>query len=124
MANIFGSATVNDFLPSSNDLFDTIDGFALSDTVTYNSPLSATSGVFVDLSITGFQNTGGSNYDRLISIENVTGSNFNDNISGNSGNNVLNGGGGIDTVSYLNAGAAVSVSLSTVVAQKHFGCWD
>ena len=106
---------MNDFLASTNDSFDTINGLALNDTVTYGS---ATSGVFVDLSITGFQNTGGSNYDRLISIENVTGSNFNDNISGNSGNNTLNGGAGIDTVSYRNAGAAVSVSLSTAVAQN------
>jgi Ca2+-binding RTX toxin-like protein len=121
MANINGSALVNDFLASSIELFDTIDGRALNDTVTYNSPGSATSGVFVDLSITGFQNTGGSNYDRLISIENVTGSNFNDNISGNSGNNTLNGGAGIDTVSYLNAGAAVSVSLSIAAAQNTLG---
>ena len=121
MANINGSDLVNDFLASSIELFDTIDGRALNDTVTYNSPGSATSGVFVDLSITGFQNTGGSNYDRLISIENVTGSNFNDNISGNSGNNILNGGAGIDTVSYLKAGAAVTVSLSTVAAQNTIG---
>jgi len=118
MANILGSAFLNDFLASTNDSFDTINGLALNDTVTYGS---ATSGVFVNLSITGFQNTGGSNYDRLISIENVTGSNFNDNISGNSGNNTLNGGAGIDTVSYRNAGAAVSVSLSTAVAQNTLG---
>jgi Ca2+-binding RTX toxin-like protein len=118
MANILGSALLNDFLASSNDSFDTIDGLALNDTVTYGS---ATSGVFVDLSITGFQNTGGSNYDRLISIENVTGSNFNDNISGNSGNNTLNGGAGIDTISYRNAGAAVSVSLSIAAAQNTLG---
>ena len=121
MANINGSDLVNDFLASGLDLFDTIDGRALNDTVTYNLPGSATSGVFVDLSITGFQNTGGSNYDRLINIENVTGSNFNDNISGNSGNNILNGGAGFDTVSYLNAGAAVTVSLSIVVAQNTIG---
>ena len=121
MANINGSDLVNDFLASGLDLFDTIDGRALNDTVTYNLPGSATSGVFVDLSIIGFQNTGGSNYDRLINIENVTGSNFNDNISGNSGNNILNGGAGFDTVSYLNAGAAVTVSLSIVVAQNTIG---
>ena len=118
MTNILGSALLNDKHASTNDLFDTINGLALNDSVTYGS---ATSGVFVDLSITGFQNTGGSNYDQLISIENVTGSIFNDNISGDSGNNILNGAAGMDTVSYLNAGAAVSVSLSIAYAQNTLG---
>ena len=33
-------------------------------------------------------------------IENLTGSAFNDTLAGNVGNNVLNGGAGIDTASY------------------------
>lgn len=53
-------------------------------------------GVRVDLANTGWQNTGGSGYDKLISIENVHGSQFNDEIYGNSGNNVLDGWLGAD----------------------------
>ena len=44
MANILGSAFLNDFLASTNDSFDTINGLALNDTVTYGS---ASSGVFL-----------------------------------------------------------------------------
>ena len=40
---------------------------------------------------------------RLTNIENLTGSNFDDTLEGNAGNNNLVGGLGIDTVSYANA---------------------
>lgn len=105
---------------STNVLFETWTGTGPAlDTITYTS---ATSSVFVNLSLTGFQNTGGSKWDRLISIENVTGSSFDDQFTGTSGNNVFDGAGGSDTVSYLNATAAVSVTLATPgVAQNTVG---
>ncbi|HRI37730.1 MAG TPA: hypothetical protein PLO50_04170, partial [Nitrospira sp.] len=54
-------------------------------------------------------------------MENLAGSNFNDTLLGNSGNNVLTGGVGIDTVSYANATAAVTVNLSLTTAQNTVG---
>ena len=55
MANINGSDLVNDFLASGLDLFDIIDGRALNDTVTYNLPGSATSGVLSTYRSQGFR---------------------------------------------------------------------
>jgi Ca2+-binding RTX toxin-like protein len=93
---------------------DVMDGGAGIDTVSY---ASATSGVNVSLSLAGIQNTVGAGFDTLMNFENLTGSNFNDTLSGNAGNNVLDGGAGIDTVSYANAGAGVTVTLGSVFAQ-------
>ena len=104
--------TQSGLITSTNDVFDRITGTSVNDTVVYSL---ATSSVNVSLSIVGTQNTGGSGFDELISIENITGSNFNDNFQGNSGNNVFNGGVGIDTVSYANATGSVIVSLTEVV---------
>ena len=42
-------------------------------------------------------------------------------ISGNAGNNILDGGAGIDTVSYASAAAAVTVNLASTVAQNTVG---
>jgi Ca2+-binding RTX toxin-like protein len=93
---------------------DVMDGGAGIDTVSY---ASATSGVNVSLSLAGIQNTVGAGFDTLMNFENLTGSNFNDTLSGNNGVNVLDGGAGIDTVSYANAGAGVTVTLGSVFAQ-------
>ena len=113
----------NNNLFSTNDSFDVINGFGGVDTVSYATV--TTSGVNVDLSIRGFQNTGGSYFDYLIDIENLTGSKFNDTLSGNSGNNVLNGGAGIDTVSYRRATGAVFVDLSNLASQNTGAAgWD
>ena len=47
----------------------------------------------------------------MISIENITGSNFADTLQGDSGNNALDGGGGSDFVSYSHATGSVTIDL-------------
>ena len=83
---------------------DTLDGGAGTDTATY---ASATSGVTVSLAIVGAQNTIGGGTDTLVSIENLSGSSFNDTLTGDGnanvitggpGNDILNGGGGNDSL--------------------------
>lgn len=74
-----------------------IDGGPGTDTVSYQ--FGATSGVTVSLLSTGAQATGGSGSDTLVNVETLIGSNFADNLAGNSGNNTLNGLGGADIIS-------------------------
>ena len=76
---------------------DTLDGGARqsgSDTASY---ADATAGVTVSLAIATAQNTVGAGTDTLINIENLTGSNLNDTLTGNTAANILNGGAGNDT---------------------------
>ena len=79
---------------------DTLDGGDGDDTASYANGF----GVEVDLRIITAQtlNPSFSQRDTLISIENLTGSAYNDHLIGNSGANVLIGGDGDDT---LNGGA-------------------
>jgi Ca2+-binding RTX toxin-like protein len=72
-----------------------LNGGAGRDTVSY---LYATSGVNVDLGLTGAQATGGSGSDTLVNMENLTGSNFADTLLGNDVANVLTGGAGEDSL--------------------------
>jgi Ca2+-binding RTX toxin-like protein len=65
-----------------------------SDTASYEH---ATAGVTVDLSNPNPQNTVGAGTDTLTNIANLSGSQFNDTLTGNSGNNILFGNGGHDT---------------------------
>lgn len=74
-------------------LFDILRGGDGNDTVSY---ANAKSGVTVDLRITGTQWTGGSLFDKISGFENITGSNFNDTLIGDSGQNRLSGGLGKD----------------------------
>ena len=84
----------NDLLDggSGNDL---LDGGTGSDTASY---MDAGAGVTVDLNIVGAQNTVGAGQDTLVSIENLTGSDYDDILTGDDGDNVLIGGGGQDTL--------------------------
>lgn len=100
----------NDLILSTNDPIDNINGLGGIDTVSY---VWATSAVNVSLSIVGPQNTGGSGVDTLISIENITGSKFNDTLQGNAGKNVLDGGLGSDFVSYSSAAGSVTINLQS-----------
>jgi Ca2+-binding RTX toxin-like protein len=88
---------------------DTLDGGSGSDTASY---AHASGSVTVTLTATGGSSSGADGNDTLVSIENVIGSAFNDTLSGNAGNNVLDGGLGSDTVSYANAVGAVAVTLT------------
>ncbi|WP_332762111.1 retention module-containing protein [Pseudomonas koreensis] len=84
----------NDLLYSGagNDL---LDGGPGSDTASY---AHATAGVTVNLGLLGAQNTLGAGSDTLTGIENLLGSNFNDNLTGDNNSNVINGGLGNDTL--------------------------
>jgi Ca2+-binding RTX toxin-like protein len=96
---------------------DFLDGGAGVDTATYAASLAA-----VNVSLATGQASGGdAEGDTFSSIENLTGSAFDDMLEGSSGNNVLAGGDGTDTVSYAHAAAGVTVSLARTTAQNTGG---
>ena len=74
---------------------DLLDGGPGSDTADYTGSLA---GVNVDLTNTGPQHGGDAEGDVLVSIENVTGSDYADVITGDAGDNVINGLYGNDTI--------------------------
>ena len=71
-----------------------LDGLGGTDTVSY---VNANAAVTVSLAIGGAQATGFGS-DTLLNFENLTGSRFNDQLSGDAGANVLDGGLGGDTM--------------------------
>ena len=126
-----GDGNNNVFL-SSLDVLDTIDGLGGNDAVSYDCPSAAVGPVRVDLTITVAQNTSGSNWDKLISIENLIGSRLSDILIGNAEANDIDGGsglgddrldgrGGVDTVSNASANAGVTVSLALAGPQNTIG---
>jgi Ca2+-binding RTX toxin-like protein len=102
---------------------DTMDGGANIDTADYSSSalgitlVAATSGTPPQPIAFIGQTTGGVSTDAtgdiLINVENIVGSAFNDSIAGNGLANNLQGGAGIDTLSYAASTAGVSVSLTS-----------
>lgn len=115
MANLPGTIG-NDFLISTADAFDLINGSLGVDTVSY---ALASSGVSVDLSLAGYQAVGGGlGSDQLISIENLIGTGLDDSLRGNSGANELSGGLGSDLLrgsagnDLLNGGVGVGVDTA------------
>jgi serralysin len=124
---------------------DTLDGGEGIDTADYSD---ATSAIVVDLGTAGAQNTLGSGFDTLASIESAIGGVGGDALTGNSaanrlegragndvlrglggndtlrgghGDDTLDGGDGIDTADYADAPSRVVVNLATVVAQNTQG---
>ncbi len=94
---------------------DTLRGGAGNDTVSF---ITAAGGVTVDLALNAVAGAGGA--DSIESIENVTGSFFDDDLRGDDGDNTLigayggdklDGAGGSDTVSYAGSYKGVDVSL-------------
>ena len=72
-----------------------IDGAGGDDTISY---AAAAAGVTVDLGVTTRQDTGGGGRDTLANIENVIGSAFADELTGDGGANMLEGGDGDDVL--------------------------
>jgi len=70
---------------------DTFSGISSNNTVSY---FYAAAPIAVSLLITNQQNTGGAGLDTLTNINNLIGSDYNDSLTGNTQNNVLDGGGG------------------------------
>lgn len=125
-ANVINGLNGDDIINGA-DGDDTIDGGLGNDTLTGGNGTDtlsysfATGAVTIDLSLTTAQVTGGAGTDTISGFENVTGSGFNDIILGNAGNNTLNGAGGINTLSYANAGGGVTISLAVATAQNTGG---
>jgi Ca2+-binding RTX toxin-like protein len=111
-ANAAGNGRSNILFAGAGD--NVLDGGAGSDTLSY---IYAQSGVTVSLADPTSQATGGSGSDRLIGIENLTGSAFNDSLTGNGVDNVLRGKGGNDRLAggggndLLDGGAGVDTLL-------------
>lgn len=115
-ANILNGGNGNDTLEGLAGA-DTFIGGNGNDTVSY---AHSTSGVLADLTST-YTNTNDAVGDVYSSIENITGSSFNDTLYGNIGDNILDGGlgtntldgnAGTDTVSYASATAAMTIDLT------------
>lgn len=74
---------------------DRLQGAGGNDTATY---ADAESGVRIDLARKDYQDTRGAGMDQLIQIENLTGSDFNDALTGDGLANILKGGDGDDVL--------------------------
>lgn len=75
---------------------DYIDGMKGTDTISY---IDALSGVIVNVSSPSSSfATGGAGTDKLMNIENIIGSNFNDSLTGGASGSMLDGGLGIDSL--------------------------
>ncbi|MFZ1662813.1 MAG: calcium-binding protein [Paracoccaceae bacterium] len=95
-ANLTGNSLNNAlFAGSGNNI---LDGGAGTDSVSY---IFASQAVSVSLSLTGLQATGGSGMDKLIGIEHLAGSLYNDTLTGSSGANWLGGDAGNDRIDGL-----------------------
>jgi Ca2+-binding RTX toxin-like protein len=120
--NLVGSS-YNDMIIGTNGS-NILDGGLGTDTVSY---ASAPARVTVNLGglTTAGNATGGGGSDTLRNFENVVGTPFDDSFVGTGGNNLINGGAGIDSVSYelatllpisgatIGAGVAINLTLTT-----------
>jgi Ca2+-binding RTX toxin-like protein len=113
---LIGAATADLFVGELGD--DSIEGGGGFDIVAYNTRLSGTAGVSVNL-LAG-QATGGYGNDKLVGIGGATGTDNDDLLVGHSGfnwfrgdagNDTINGGAGSDAAAYDRAPGAVTVSL-------------
>ncbi|PWS36796.1 hypothetical protein DFH01_16845 [Falsiroseomonas bella] len=135
--SIIGSDAAETFQPYSGA--DTIDGGGGADRVTYTTlssgsvlPPAVPQGIVVDL-VAGTAVDPWGNTDLLFNIERVTGTSLADTITGGpasnsfngrGGDDSLDGGDGIDTAEYSNAGSGVDVDLAAGTAQDGEGGQD
>ncbi len=112
---VFGGADDDTLTGGSGD--DDLDGNEANNTASYSD---SSAGVFVSLAKKGWQETRGAGKDRLINIQNLEGSPFDDTLTGDrennvfdglAGNDIINGDAGNDTIQYINATAGVTVNL-------------
>lgn len=111
---------------------DILSGGANSPTGDTASYVTATSRVFINLALEGAQNTQGAGHDTLVGIENVTGTDFNDQLIGNAAGNRLVGGAHFDVligndgddVLFANEGSTVSWSADGYSDQLDGGAGD
>ena len=97
---------------------DTLDGGAGSDTLDYSA---ADAGVTLNLANLAAQNTGGAGTDTLLADENVIGSPFGDVLTGTVGDNVFDGGDGIDTADYSTSSLRASRSTCRPAGPQNTG---
>ena len=135
-----GDAFIESFEPGPGN--DTVDGRSGSDEVIYSTAAwKSQRGVVIDMTITSGPQVTEDGYggkDTLVGIEIIGGSDFDDNIKGstnnaglhlltelfigNKGNDTLNGGTqGYDEAVYTSSPAAITINLSTSVAQDGWG---
>lgn len=93
-ANTIDGGSGNDLI-EGGDGDDSIIGGSGTDTVTY---ASATAGVTVNLALATTQNTVGAGADTITTVENLTGSAFDDTLKGSTAANTITGADGNDTI--------------------------
>jgi Ca2+-binding RTX toxin-like protein len=96
----------DNWFAGGDDGADTLEGGAGDDKIDGGKGVSvdlasyqgADAGVSVDLRVSGYQDTGGAGFDKLIEIEGLLGSAHGDILVGDEGGNRIEGGGGDDTI--------------------------
>jgi Ca2+-binding RTX toxin-like protein len=96
----------NDAISGTNAA-NVLNGLGGIDTISY---YRASQGVVIDLAAQIGRD--GTSTDTLLNFENANGSAYNDAISSNGGTNVLDGLGGIDTISYYISAQGVTIDLA------------
>lgn len=116
---IFGSNAFDNRLDGGDGGNDFIKGSPFrQDRVSY---ASSTSGHGVIIDLVAQVTWDGSNHDTLVSIENATGSPFDDTIYSSNGVNVIDGGAGIDTVVYSSQNDNTIQLIDLQAGQARFG---
>ena len=109
--NVTGGTGADTFIAGVNDVRNTLNGAGGTDTAdyaAYTANLTVNLGGTAPIVVVGSGSTT-ANSDVLVAIENFTGGTGIDSITGNSADNILNGGAGNDTINYVIGGGADTV---------------
>ena len=103
-----------------------VDGSTATDTLTHIENIIGSAGYdtinysAVSTAVTASLKDGTATFngitDNFSSIENITGSDHDDTLAGNSSHNIIKGGGGIDTLTFSNSVNAITADLSSGTA--------